>query len=111
VCDDIQKRKALGVAKYGTALQIENGRKALQDAYEEALDLAQYLKQEIGERGRDALYLEAFLMLRCIHEDWLKTGHVPPDLMEGVDQVFAPRAGWLTRAQAAERMNKEDGAQ
>lgn len=108
VCNDIMKRKALGVEKYRTALQIENGRNALQDAYEEALDLAQYLKQAIGERERDALYLEAFLLLSVIHEDWRKTGSVPPDLMEAVDQVLAPRAGWPTRAQAAEA-ESEDG--
>ena len=36
--------------RYGTALQPHNGRDALLDAYEEALDLAMYLKQAIVER-------------------------------------------------------------
>jgi hypothetical protein len=36
--------------KYGTHLQPHNGRDALQDAYEEALDLALYLKQALLER-------------------------------------------------------------
>ncbi len=50
VIADIEKRKALGIRKYGTALQPHNGRDALQDAYEEALDLAIYLRQALMER-------------------------------------------------------------
>lgn len=51
VCADIMDRKAAGVAKYGVALQAGNGRDALVDAYQEALDLSQYLKQAIEERA------------------------------------------------------------
>jgi hypothetical protein len=40
--------------KYGTHLQPRNGRDALQDAYEELIDGALYLKQLIMER--DAAY-------------------------------------------------------
>lgn len=50
VRDDLLRREALGKAKYGTSLQPHNGRDALLDAYEEALDLAVYLKQAILER-------------------------------------------------------------
>lgn len=50
VSEDLQKRKEFGLAKYGTALQANNGRDALQDAYEEVLDLAVYLRQAIEER-------------------------------------------------------------
>ena len=50
VCVDIRYRKQEGLLKYGTPLQACNGRDALQDAYEEALDLCQYLKQAIEER-------------------------------------------------------------
>ena len=49
VVADIMQRKAAGVEKYGVALQAHNGRSALQDAYEEALDMACYLKQAIEE--------------------------------------------------------------
>ena len=49
VCEDLQKRKEHGTRKYGTPLQAGNGRSALRDAYEEVLDLAQYLKQRIVE--------------------------------------------------------------
>ena len=50
VIRDIEKRKQVGVERYGTALQAFNGRDALQDAYEEAIDLCMYLKQCIIER-------------------------------------------------------------
>jgi hypothetical protein len=46
----IQRRKEVGIRRYGTALQPHNGRDALRDAFEEAIDLAQYLGQMIIER-------------------------------------------------------------
>ena len=50
VIHDISMRLECGIATYGKPLQSHNGRDALQDAYEEALDLACYLKQAIVER-------------------------------------------------------------
>ena len=50
VIHDIEKRREVGIDRYGTALQAHNGRDALQDAYEEALDLCCYLRQMIAER-------------------------------------------------------------
>jgi hypothetical protein len=50
VIADIVARRQVGIQRYGTALQSHNGRDALQDAYEEALDLACYLRQAIAER-------------------------------------------------------------
>lgn len=50
VIADIESRKAVGLERYGTLLQPHNGRDALRDAYEEAIDLAMYLKQAILER-------------------------------------------------------------
>ena len=49
VVEDIRQRDALGVKKYGTRLQPHNGRDALIDAYQEALDLVVYLRQAIFE--------------------------------------------------------------
>ncbi len=49
VIEDIEKRKALGISKYGTLLQPFNGRSFLQDAYEEVLDLAVYLRGALEE--------------------------------------------------------------
>lgn len=54
VIKDMEGRKVIGLAKYGTLLQPFNGRDALRDAYEEALDLAQYLRQAIEERDARA---------------------------------------------------------
>ena len=50
VIADIEARRALGVSRYGVALQAGNGRDALRDAYEEILDCAAYLRQAIEER-------------------------------------------------------------
>ncbi len=50
VIRDLNSRTELGKKKYGTPLQPFNGRDALKDAYEEALDLCQYLRQAIYER-------------------------------------------------------------
>lgn len=51
VIADMRARDGFGRAKYGTPLQAGNGRDALVDAYQEALDLVVYLKQAILERG------------------------------------------------------------
>lgn len=48
---DISERMEVGFERYGTYLFPNNGRDALTDAYEEALDLCMYLKQAIIERG------------------------------------------------------------
>lgn len=57
VMADMAARIAKGADEYGEPLTTHNGRKPLQDAYEEALDLALYLKQELLERVvSDALH-------------------------------------------------------
>ena len=52
VIADLETRKQMGIKKYGVALQPSNGRDSLQDAYEEALDLCVYLKNEIRRRAK-----------------------------------------------------------
>ncbi len=47
---DIEQRAKIGERKYGERLRPYNGRSALLDAYEEALDLAMYLKQALVEQ-------------------------------------------------------------
>ena len=51
VVEDMRQRAELGRERYGTYLRTNNGRDALRDAYEEALDLCMYLKQMMMERG------------------------------------------------------------
>lgn len=46
---DLEDRLAFGLGKYGAPLQAFNGRDALQDAYDELLDLACYIRQVIEE--------------------------------------------------------------
>lgn len=53
VMKDIIMRVEAGKEKYGTPLRANNGRDALWDAYQEALDLCMYLRQSIIERAAD----------------------------------------------------------
>jgi hypothetical protein len=50
VVADMKQRDHVGRQRYGTPLQPHNGRDALVDAYQEALDLVVYLRQAIEER-------------------------------------------------------------
>lgn len=50
VLADMAERDQFGKSKYGTSLQPGNGRDALADAYQEALDLAVYLRTAMYER-------------------------------------------------------------
>jgi hypothetical protein len=47
VMEDLKSRSDRGFKKYNTTLEENNHQNMLQHAYEEALDLAQYLKKEI----------------------------------------------------------------
>jgi len=51
VLSDMRDRIALGQERYGSKLKTFNGRDALVDAYQEAIDLVMYLRQEIEERN------------------------------------------------------------
>lgn len=50
VIEDLASRAKRGIEKYNTTLGENNHQNMLQHAYEEALDLAQYLKKEITDR-------------------------------------------------------------
>lgn len=51
VIADVEERKRIGMQRYGTLLKPHNGRDALVDLYQEILDAAQYVRQEIEERN------------------------------------------------------------
>lgn len=51
VVADIQERAEAGHRKYGMYLKTHNGRDPLWDAYQEAIDLVMYLRQELLRRG------------------------------------------------------------
>jgi len=59
VIQDIQEKKQMGIEKYGVPLQAGNGRNALVDAYQEALDMGQYLRQEIEEKREVSIKLHS----------------------------------------------------
>lgn len=54
VCEDIKARQALGIKKYGLTVSANplDLRQWLQHGYEEALDLAVYLKRAIKETDK-----------------------------------------------------------
>lgn len=54
VIKDLESRSKMGKEKYGETLRAFNGRNALVDAYQEALDLVQYLRQKLEEDARIA---------------------------------------------------------
>lgn len=47
---DMEARRLFGIAKYGVPVQLNNGRNHLIDLYQELLDAAVYIKQEILKR-------------------------------------------------------------
>jgi len=51
--EDMKARDQFGRKKYGTPLQPFNGRDAVRDAYQEALDLCVYTKQATMEHPKD----------------------------------------------------------
>lgn len=50
---DMEERDKTGEAKYKVRLRPHNGRDALVDAYQEALDLVVYIRQAIYERDAE----------------------------------------------------------
>ena len=51
IYQDLYDRNSRGLNKYGHLLDDNNYQDMLQHAYEEALDLTQYLKKEIGNKN------------------------------------------------------------
>ena len=51
IYQDLYDRNSRGLDKYGHLLDDNNYQDMLQHAYEEALDLTQYLKKEIGNKN------------------------------------------------------------
>lgn len=50
IIEDWKQRLAVGVARYGTGLQLFNGRNGFRDLYEELIDATNYTRQVIEER-------------------------------------------------------------
>jgi len=61
-------RRDFGIQCYGVPLQANNGRDAAVDAFQEAIDLVVYLKQEALETGQDNEYWHAISMADGIYK-------------------------------------------
>ena len=72
VIADMHERDHVGQTRYGTPLQPFNGRDPLVDAYQEALDLAVYLRQAIYERDNP---LVPIMRPRCAQNDMIEHFH------------------------------------
>jgi len=57
ITHDLAARAIEGRRKYGTLLRCHNGRDALVDSYQEALDLVMYLRQTVLEGGQGYKFL------------------------------------------------------
>lgn len=98
VVEDIRARKALGIARYGKPLRANNGRDPLVDAYQEALDLCVYLRQEIAERDAGARLLDA-IVDRCARA---APSGLDPNVLR--DALFAAGLYDTVRARIAARL-------
>lgn len=89
VIDDLRAKAAEWRKKYGTHLQPFNGRDAVRDAYQEALDMAQYLKQALVEgdaNARRLAYLEGlFAEVETIAADG-ELGVTRESLLEAIEK-------------------------
>jgi hypothetical protein len=97
---DIVDRRAQGVEKYGMELKTDNGRDALVDAYQEALDLVMYLRQAIEERKeREVKRKEAIVSAQMkdvpLEQLDLFVGEISP--IYRVSKVDPPLKGDYTR--------------
>lgn len=87
VIEDMQQRHAMGIEKYGTPLQAMNGRDSLVDAYQEVLDLAVYLRQQIEER--DERMFECFKIAYLLHCEVISgKSQCSPDIQERLHLLF-----------------------
>lgn len=69
-------RRDLGVRKYGVALQSHNGRDALQECWEEALDLLVYSYQLDAEDGAGALVQDVLNVVEELARRRIERGDV-----------------------------------
>lgn len=64
--DDIRARRDIGLARYGTTLQSNNGRNPLLDMYQELLDALVYAEQYKTEGGLYAAKLSKEVEQLCL---------------------------------------------
>jgi len=107
ICD-LLAREQVGIQTYGDTLRTFNGRRALVDAYQEAIDLVQYLKQEIMEREILERKLQyALIALATIYDMY---GQVCEEYVDCTHQSCAASYGaWATADEARRAIRHLDG--
>lgn len=93
VVADMKARDAVGRERYGTPLQPFNGRKALVDAYQEILDLAVYVRQEIAER--EALEKDLFEARQALIREGVARNDLARAVVDSIQATRAEIADWL----------------
>ena len=92
VIDDMRDRDRVGRERYGTPLQVGNGRDPLVDAYQEALDLAVYLRQAIEERTAGEIrYVERIAALESFLRDIDRRGGLGGRTHDAIKALLAER--------------------
>lgn len=93
VIEDIRARREVGIERYGTALQVGNGRDSLRDLYEELLDATCYVRQVIAEKVDPIEVTETALTAvgSAIRGDWSKDGRSVRDLLDDVIELLHGR--------------------
>jgi hypothetical protein len=81
VIADIEERRRVGIARYGTPLQTFNGRNADIDLYQELLDAVMYQRQNIEER-RTLMDLLREVVIALDEADCVDLAHRISDWME-----------------------------
>jgi hypothetical protein len=89
VIKDLRVRAEMGKAKYNTYLMTNNGRDAIQDAYQEALDLIMYVTQADMEGTSMSSHLFSGVMLVCIQLNIMLDTPKKPEAVEvEMEEIF-----------------------
>lgn len=90
VRDDLVLREKIGIERYGVPLQPHNGRDALRDAYEEAMDLSLYLRQAIVERGAPTTVEPSPDLVQLVLDeiDFTDGSNAHDEIRRGLTKVF-----------------------
>lgn len=84
VIEDLKARLKLGMERYGVGLQPFNGRNSLQDLYEEILDGAVYVRNEMREQNS---YRNALLTIIDMHSQGAPSWQLAEIAVEAVKGV------------------------
>jgi hypothetical protein len=109
VIEDMQERDQVGRARYGVPLQPHNGRNAIVDAYQEALDMVVYLRQFIEEQkgtpvSGDSPLCDPGLELTFNHDVFCACGALPgqPHAQDCPFRGSGPLSEWVTGTKPAQ---------